>query len=101
MNGTPDQQIGRMVYVVAVVLLYAWFSGPRWTFSFGRPSQTQQPLPSWKGSAATLLMLVHLLLVASNHRQPPSLSLQSLAIAVGVLIALWLLAALTLKATHR
>lgn len=101
LNGTPDQHIGRVVYVVAVVLLYAWLSGPRWTFPFRRPGQAQQPLSSWKGGAASLLMLLHLLLVASNHREPPSLSLQSLGIAFGVLAALWLLAALILKSTHR
>jgi len=101
LSGDPDQLVGRTGYVLSIVLLYAGFSGPRWTFPFGRHSLAQRALPSWKGWAASLLMLVHLLLVAANHHQPPHLSLESLGVALGVLAALWLLAALTLKSTVR
>lgn len=92
-SGQPDQSIGRWLYVVVTVLLFAWLSGPRWTFR--RPGSDAPP---WKAWTALLLMLVHLLITAANRHQPPQLDIESLGLAVAILCGLWLLALLRLRA---
>lgn len=93
-SGTPDQSIGRWIYLVVTVLLFAGLSGPRWTF---RPSG-DAGAPAWKAWAALLLMLVHLLITVANRHQPPQLDIESLGVAGAILCGLWLLVALTSRA---